>query len=397
MSGTVQPRFAQMVERVAPDGTDPWVLHWEARQAEAAGKDVIVLSVGDPDLDTPPPVVETAIRAMHAGDTHYTETLGRPALRAAIAARHAARSGQPVTADNVIVLGGTQNSLFVSSLCLAGPGDEIIALDPMYATYPATLRASGATLVPVATPAERDFHTDLEAVEAAITPRTRAIFVATPNNPSGVILGESEVDGLTEIARRRGLWLVSDEVYAGIAEGGRVPSLGARLPEQVLTVASLSKTHAMTGWRCGWLVGPKDFIDHAHDLAQCMLYGLPGFVQEAAVTALGMAEQSEASMREYCNRRREILYAGLKDVPGIRACRPQAGMFMLIDVRGTGLRGADFVPQLYRSEGVSVLDGSVFGEETRGFVRASFAVEEAMLHEAAQRIRRFCATLKKGS
>jgi aspartate/methionine/tyrosine aminotransferase len=397
MKGTVQPRFAKMVEQVAPDGTDPWVLHWEARQAEAAGQDVIVLSVGDPDLDTPPSVVDTAVRTMRAGDTHYTETAGRPALRAAIAARHAARSGQPVTADNVIVLGGTQNSLFVASLCVAGAGDEIIALDPMYATYPATIRASGAKLIPVPTPAARGFHTDLAAIEAAVSPRTRAIFLATPNNPSGVVLGEEEVEGLAEIARRRGLWLVSDEVYAGLADAGRVPSLGSRLPDQVLTVASLSKTHAMTGWRCGWLVGPADFVGHAHDLAQCMLYGLPGFVQEAAVTALAIAEQSEASMREYCNRRCEILYTGLKDVPGIRAYLPQAGMFMLIDVRGTGLNGSDFVPKLYRAEGVSVLDGSVFGQETRGFVRASFAVEERLLHEAALRIRRFCASLKAGA
>src|SRR6185369_10174890 len=131
MTGTVQPRFADIVERVLPDGTDPWVLHWEARQAEAAGKDVIVLSVGDPDLDTPPAVIDSAMRAMRSGDTHYTETLGRPTLRAAIAERHTARTGQSVTADNVIVLGGTQNALFVASLFVAGPGDEVIALDPM--------------------------------------------------------------------------------------------------------------------------------------------------------------------------------------------------------------------------------------------------------------------------
>jgi len=396
MNGPTRRRFASMAERVAPDGTDPWVLHWEARQAAAAGKDVIVLSVGDPDIETPPAVVDSAIRAMRAGDTHYTETAGRPALRAAVAARHIARTGQAVTADNVIVLGGTQNSLFVASLLLAGPGDEVIALDPMYATYPATIRASGATLVPVPTPEARDFHTDLALIEAAVTPRTRAIFVATPNNPSGVVLSDAEADGLAELARRRGLWLVSDEVYAGLAEGGRVPSLGARLPDQVVTVASLSKTHAMTGWRCGWLVGPQDLIAHAHDLAQCMLYGLPGFVQEAAVTAVAMAEKSEAAMREYCNRRSEILSSGLSGVPGIRAFRPQAGMFMLIDVRGTGLSGAEFVPRLYRAEGVSVLDGSVFGRETAGCVRASFAVEEAQLQEAARRIRRFCEGLAKG-
>jgi aspartate/methionine/tyrosine aminotransferase len=397
MNGPAHPPFAALARNVAPDGTDPWVLHWEARQAEAAGKDVIVLSVGDPDIDTPAAVIDAAVQAVRAGDTHYTETAGRPALRAAVAARHSARNGQGVTADNVIVLGGTQNALFVASLLLAGPGDEVIALDPMYATYPATIRASGATLVAVPTPEANDFHTDLSLLEQAVTPRTRAIFLATPNNPSGVVLGEAEIDGLAELARRRGLWLVSDEVYAGIADGGRVPSLGARLPDQVLTVASLSKTHAMTGWRCGWLVGPTDLIGHAHDLAQCMLYGLPGFVQEAAVTALSMAEEAESGMREYCNRRREILFSGLKGVPGIRAFRPQAGMFMLIDVRGTGLTGAEFVPQLYRAEGVSVLDGSVFGRETAGCVRASFAVEESRLHEAARRIRRFCAALvKKG-
>jgi aspartate/methionine/tyrosine aminotransferase len=291
------------------------------------------------------------------------------------------------------VLGGTQNGLFAASLLLAGPGDEVIALDPMYATYPATIKASGATLVRVPTPAAKGFHTDLALLEAAITPRTRAIFVATPNNPSGVVLREAEVDGLAEIARRHDLWLVSDEVYAGIAEGGRVPSLGAQLPEQVLTIASLSKTHAMTGWRSGWIVGPAHFVNHAHDLAQCMLYGLPGFVQTAAIAALAIAEESEASVREYCRRRREVLYQGLSGIRGLRPCWPEAGMFMLIDVRETGMDGADFVHRLYRAQGVSVLDGAVFGGETAGFVRACFASEEPVLHEAAVRIKRFCESL----
>jgi aspartate/methionine/tyrosine aminotransferase len=389
-----KPRFAALAERVAPEGTDPWVLHWEARQAAAAGEDVIILSVGDPDLDTPVPVVNTAIERMRSGDTHYTETAGRPALRAAVAARHTARTGQHVTPDHVIVLGGTQNGLFVASLCLAGPGDEVIALDPMYATYPATIKASGAKLVRVPTPAANDFHPDLAALEAAITPRTRAIFLATPNNPSGVVLSDAEADGIAAIARQHGLWVVSDEVYAGIAEGGRVPSLGARLPEQALTIASLSKTHAMTGWRCGWIVGPRDFINHAHDLAQCMLYGLPGFVQEAAVTALAMAEECEGRVREYCRERREILYAGLQGIGGIRACWPQAGMFMLIDIRATGLSGEEFVHKLYRAEGVSLLDGAPFGAAAQGFVRACFATDEAVLVEATRRIRRFCEDLE---
>ena len=386
-------RFAPFVERIAHEGADPWALHWRAREAAAAGKDVIVLSVGDPALDTPAPVVDAAIASLRAGDTHYTETVGRPGLRAAIAARHQWRTGQAVSADNVIVLGGTQNSLFVASLCLAGLGDEVITLDPMYVTYPQTIRASGATLVRVGTPASGNFRIDLAALESAVTARTRAIFVATPNNPTGVILTQAEVDGVAAIARRHALWVVADEVYAGLAEGGRVPSLGAALPDQVLTVASLSKTHAMPGWRAGWIVGPRDFIHHAEELALCMLYGLPGFIQAGAITAVEISDSSEATMREYCQVRRDLLFNALKDVPGIRCHWPDAGMFVLIDVRATGLATSEFVEQLFSTEGISLLDGAVFGRETTGFVRACFAVEAAVLRESAMRIRRFCENL----
>jgi len=197
--------------------------------------------------------VDKAVERLRARDTHYTETAGRPLLRAAIARSHTARTGQAVTAENVIflVVRRTACSCFPPA---RRPGDEIIAVDPMYVTYPATIQASGATLVPAPAPAAANFHPDLAALEAVITPRTRAIFLASPNNPTGIVLGDEEVRRLGDIARRRGLWIVSDEVYAGLAEGGRVPSLGARLPEQVLTVSSLSKTHAMTGWRTGWIV-----------------------------------------------------------------------------------------------------------------------------------------------
>ncbi len=384
-------RLSALAGQVAPEGIDPWVLHWQARHAHAAGEDVLVLSAGDPDLDTPTPVVEKAIERLRARDTHYTETAGRPLLRAAIARSHAARTGQAVTAENVIFLGGAQNGLFVASLLLAGPGDEIIAIDPMYVTYPATIQACGATLVRSPAPASGNFHPDFAALEAAITPRTRAIFLASPNNPTGVVLGDGEVEQLGEIARRRGLWIVSDEVYAGLAAGGRVPSLGARLPEQVLTVSSLSKTHAMTGWRAGWIVGPASFVSAANDVAACMLYGLPGFVQEAAITALEIAGEAERAMREYCQRRRDLMYAGLAGIAGLRPCLPDAGMFMLADIRDSGLSGGQFVRGLYDAERVSVLDGAVFGRTTEGFVRLCFAMEEREVNEACARIRRFCA------
>jgi aspartate/methionine/tyrosine aminotransferase len=386
-------QYSPLVKRIAGDGADAWLIHYAARAAHERGEDVILLSVGDPDLDTPAPVLERAIERLRAGDTHYTPATGRQHLREAIAASHRARTGQPVDAANVIFLAGAQNALFVTSLCIAAPGDEVIALEPLYPSYPATLEISGARMVRVAAPAEQGFRVDLAALEAAITPRTRALFFATPNNPSGVILSDADLAVIGALARRHSLWVVADEVYAGLAPSGRVPSLAAHMPEQVVTISSLSKSHSMPGWRAGWLVGPPQLVLHAEAMAQCMLFGLPGFVQEAAVTALSVADDAESRIREYCAVRRDLLLAELKGIRALKCYIPDAGMFMLVDVRDTGLSGYDFMCELYRAERVSVLDGGAFGKGTRGCVRVCFATDEARLRQAVVRIRRFVDTL----
>lgn len=386
-------QYSPLVKRITGDGADAWLVHYTARAAQERGEDVILLSVGDPDLDTPAPVLERAVESLRAGDTHYTPATGRRHLREAIAAAHRRRTGQPVDADNVIFLAGAQNALFTASLCIAGPGDEVIALEPLYPSYPATLEVGGARMVRVAAPAARGFRVDLAALEAAITPRTRALFFATPNNPSGVILSAADLAVIGGLARRHSLWIVADEVYAGLAAAGRVPGLAAELPDQVLTVSSLSKSHSMPGWRAGWLVGPRQLIIHAEAVAQCMLFGLPGFIQEAVVTALSVSDDAESRVRQYCAARRDFLLAELAGISGIECLVPDAGMFLLMDVRGTGLSGYDFMRRLYETEGVSVLDGGAFGRETSGFVRVCFAADQALLREAALRLRRFVKTL----
>jgi aspartate/methionine/tyrosine aminotransferase len=383
--------FSGLVGRISGEGADAWDTHYEALAARSRGEDVVILSVGDPDIDTPAPIVERAVEALRGGDTHYAPLAGRDALRAAIAALHRTRTAQQVGIGNVVFLSGAQNALFGASLCLAGPGDEVISLEPMYPTYPATIGVSGARLVRV--PAAAGFRIDLAALAAAITPRTKAIFVATPNNPSGVILTDSDMAVIGELARRHSLWIVADEVYAGLAPGGRVPGLAARLPDQVVTISSLSKSHAMTGWRAGWMVGPTALIDHVESLVLCMLFGLPGFVQEAALTALGIAPEAEARTRAYCEARRDVMIGGLKGAKGLHCHVPDAGMFTLVDVRDTGLTGREFVHRLYAAERVSVLDGAMFGAATRSHVRICFAADEAKLRDACTRIHRFTASL----
>ena len=388
-------KFSPLVDRIKGESVAAWTIHYEAREAQLRGEDVIVLSIGDPALESPAAVLDRAVETLRSGDVRYTPAAGRHALRAEIAQTHQRRTGQAVAAENVIFLSGAQNALYAASMCVAGPGDEVLALEPLYPSYPATIRASGAALVRVPAPAAGGFRPDLKALQAAITARTRALFFATPNNPSGVILSEADLEAIGELARRHALWIVADEVYAGLASGGRVPGLAARLPEQVVTISSLSKSHSMPGLRAGWLVGPKELVKHAESLAMCMLFGLPGFIQEAALTALQGSSAPEARIRELCAVRRDFLLQGLAGVRGIRCCVPDAGMFTLIDVRDTGLSGYDFMSGLYKSERVSVLDGGAFGEETRGFVRLCFATDEATLREAMVRIRRYVGNLAR--
>ena len=381
-------KFSPLVQRISGEGADAWRTHYEAAAARERGEDVIILSIGDPDINAPEPVIERAVERLRAGDTHYTAAGGRDALREAIARAHAERTGQAVQSENVVCLAGTQNALFVASLCLAGPGDEVITFDPLYPTYTATIEVSGARLVRA--PTGPGLRPDLGALESLVTPRTRAIFWATPNNPSGVILSESELTAIGAMARRHDLWLVSDEVYAGLAPAGRIPSLAATLPERVVTLGSLSKSHSMPGFRAGWLIGPRELAAHAESLSMCMLFGLPGFIQEAALTALSIAPQTERRIREFCDVRRERFVAGLQGVPNIRAFVPQAGMFLLLDVSDTGLSGYEFMRALYERRKVSVLDGAAFGHQTAHFVRICFATEEATIDAACERIRQFC-------
>ncbi len=388
-------RYSQFTRRIDGEGAAAWQLHWAAMEAKRAGRDVIVLSVGDPDFATPAAVTETAIASLRRGDTHYADSVGLPAARAAVAHRHSQNTGQQVDAANVAIVPGAQGGLFAAAMSLLDPGDEVLVPEPMYVTYEATLQATGATLVRVPCRAENGFRLDLRVLEAAVTDRSRAIFMANPNNPTGVVLSREELEGMARLAQRHDLWVVADEVYKALVFEGEHVSV-ASLPgmgERSITVSSLSKSHAMTGWRFGWVVGPKELITHVGHLGLCNLHGLPAFIQHAGIRGLQDDVPEIALMHAAYRRRRDIALAALSQVPGLRCHRPDAGMFMLLDVRGTGLTAADFAWRLFQQAGVSVLDANAFGRSAEGHVRLSFAIDELSLRQACERIAGFVAAL----
>ncbi len=388
-------RFASIVDRMAGAGTAAWDIHYAAIAAQRAGEDVIVLSIGDPDFATPEPITAAAIDALRAGDTHYCDVAGRPELRQAIADLHGRLTGQTVGADSAILVAGAQNGLYAAAMCLLEAGDEVIVFDPVYVTYEATLKATGANLVRVPCPAASGFRPDLDALRAAIGPRTRAIFFANPNNPTGVVMNAEEMQAIADLAQAHDLWVVADEVYESLTfeTPHRYFATLPGMRERTVSVGSLSKSHAMTGWRTGWVVACPELVSHIENLALNVLYGLPGFVQEAVLVAVRAYDEVTADMRELYRRRRDLVVEALADCAPLRVLKPEAGMFVLLDVRGSGLGSLDFAWKLFRETGVSVLDAAAFGPAAEGFVRLSYSLGEEQLLDACRRIRRFAAGL----
>ncbi|QRY81489.1 aminotransferase class I/II-fold pyridoxal phosphate-dependent enzyme [Pseudomonas sp. PDNC002] len=388
-------RYSSLVDRMVGPGVAAWDIHYAAIAAQRAGRDVIVLSVGDPDFATPDFITEAAVTSLRAGDTHYSDVAGKPELRQAIAALHERRCGQTVAPESVIVVAGAQNGLFAAAMCLLEKGDEVIVFDPVYVTYEATLKSTGATLVTVPTRPDTGFRPQAADLAAAITPRTKAIFLANPNNPTGVVLDREELLTIAELAHAHDLWVVVDEVYEGLTFEREHQSFAALpgMAERTLSIGSLSKSHAMTGWRTGWIIANPTLVGHLENLALNMFYGLPGFIQEAARVAVERHDEVVASMREIYRRRRDLVVAALSDCPRVKVLSPEAGMFVMVDVRDTGLSSLDFSWQLFHATGVSVLDAAAFGPQAEGFVRLSFGLSDESMAEACARIIRFVESL----
>ncbi|MCW8275021.1 aminotransferase class I/II-fold pyridoxal phosphate-dependent enzyme [Pseudomonas sp. PCH199] len=381
-------RYSALTQRIAGDGAAAWQIHDRALELRQQGVDVLLLSIGDPDFDTPHPIVLAAIDSLMAGDTHYPPVRGTQGLRDSIARRHRQRSGQVVSAEHVIVMPGAQCAVYSVAQCLLDPGDEVIVAEPMYVTYEGVFGAIGAKVLPVAVRPENGFRVDPQDVAALISPKTRAILLNSPNNPSGASLPLEVWQELASLCVHHDLWLISDEVYSDLLyEGEHIsPASLQGMAERTATINSLSKSHAMSGWRVGWVIGPETLVDHLDHLSLCMLFGIPEFIQNAAQLALDEDLPEVALMREEYRQRRDLVCSSLSHCPGIRVVRPDGGMFVMVDVRKTGLTAQQFAGRLLEGYGVSVLAGEAFGPSAAGHIRLGLVVDRPKLADACRRI-----------
>ena len=384
----------QITGLIGPEG-DGWGLFIRARQMIASGVAVVELTIGEHDIPTDPAILAAMDRAARAGHTGYAPVPGDDALREAVAARVTARTGQATGRDNVLITPGGQAALFAAHMAVCDPGDSALFIDPCYATYPGTIRAAGAR--PVAVPARAADGFQPRAGEiAARAAGARSLLINTPNNPTGAVYARPTLEAIADLCRARDLWLISDEVYdTQIWEGAHLsPRALPGMAERTLVVGSMSKSHAMTGSRIGWLVGPEAVIGHLIDLATHTTYGVPGFVQQAALFALAQGQQFEARIAAPFARRRDLVLRALAGQNLLRALPSQGGMYLFVDVSATGMDGAGFAHALLEEAHVAVMPGASFGQAGRDHVRLALTVADAQLLAAIQRMVDFAQALK---
>jgi arginine:pyruvate transaminase len=340
-------------------------------------------------------ILDAMDRAARAGATGYAPVPGLPELRAAVAARVAARTGVATGPEHVLIVPGGQAGLFAAHLAALEPGQAGLFPDPYYATYPGTVRAAGGVAVPLRTRPEAGFVPEPgEIARAARAHGAASLLINTPNNPTGAVYGRAALEGIAGACRAAGLWLISDEVYeTQVWRGTHLsPRALPGMAERTLVVGSMSKSHAMTGSRLGWVVGPEAAIAALADLATHTTYGVPGYIQQAALWALTEGGAAlEARIAAPFRRRRALVAAALEGAAGLRVRPMDGAMYAFLDIGATGLSGTAFAEALLEEEAIAVMPGESFGAAASGHVRVALTAADEGLEEALGRLARFAA------
>jgi arginine:pyruvate transaminase len=378
-----------MSDRLSGLGAAKWAVHVEGLARTAAGEKVTFLSIGEPDLPPPASVLDQAVASMRGGRLKYAAGQGEQVALDAIATHLSRRSGQEVSPDQIVYTAGTQNGLCTVLMTLVQTGDEVLVPDPYYATYEGLVAASGATFVPVPTLPEDGFHVTAKQIEAAITPRSRVLLLNTPSNPTGAVLSQNEIDEIGEVCERHDLWIVVDEVYADLTYSAPFCSPFDRphLRHRTLAVSSISKSHALPGFRAGWIASPLEVTQRLVLVAEAMLFGSQPFIEDALAVALSQRHPEVENLSAAFKDRAQQLVGAFEGSTAAKARMPEGGMFIMVDIRETGMSGDDFAWMLLNDHDIVVMPGESFGTGGAGHIRLALTNDVKILREAGARIR----------
>lgn len=353
-------RLSRRIETLEASGEDGWTIHYRAREMRAAGRDVISLCVGDHDFAPDPVILDAMHAAARAGQVKYGPVAGMDTLRDLVADRHGA------TREEVAITSGGQAALFAAICAAIDPGDRVGVIDPFYATYPSTIRAAGGVVVPIPVRSRNGFAPT--AQDLAPIRGLKALLVNTPNNPTGAVYGRETLDMIAGYCLENDVILISDEVYASQVWAGAhlAPRNVHGLKQRTITLGSFSKSHAMTGFRIGWVLAPARVIALLRHLANATTYGTPEFIQAGALAALGADDGAQVAA---IYRARRDLALRILDEGGMRVIPPQGGMYVMCDIRPTGQSGIAFAERLLTDKGIAVMPGESFGQAAAGHIR----------------------------
>ncbi|WP_147105780.1 pyridoxal phosphate-dependent aminotransferase [Tateyamaria sp. syn59] len=382
--------LSQRMQTLTGGGSDGWDVFIKARKMIAAGTPVTELTIGEHDIRTAAPILQDMHRSAMGGHTGYAMVPGTDALRDMVAERTTARTGVHTTRDNVLITPGGQAALFAAHAAACDPGDTALYLDPYYATYPGTIRGVSAVPQAIITRAEDAFQPRAADIDARAS-GARSLLINSPNNPTGTVYSRATLEGIAQVCMDHDLWLISDEVYdTQVWEGAHLsPRALPDMAALTLVVGSMSKSHAMTGSRCGWIVGPEEVIGHLITFATHTTYGVPGFIQDASVFALGQGPAFEAEVAAPFLRRRAIAQRVLGSRNTIGMIPAQGAMYLMLDIRATGLTGDDFANALLDHHHIAVMPGESFGQAAAGHVRVAMTIDDAAFEQALRTLADF--------
>ena len=389
-------KLSDKITGLTGGGSDGWDVYYRAKDLIAKGQDILELTQGEHDIRTDNSILAAMHQDAASGNTGYPLLPGRAELRDMVAQRVTSRTGVTTSRDNVCIMPGGQAGLFAAHFAVCNRGDRAMFIDPYYATYPGTIRAAGGVPVPIPTQSDNGFQPLSDDI-ARHAGDTVSLLINTPNNPTGVVYSRNTLEGIAKVCTGSDLWLISDEVYdTQVWEGKHIsPRTLPGMVERTLVIGSLSKSHAMTGSRIGWIVGPADTIAEIINLTTNTTYGVPNFIQGAAIYALSQGNRLEQTIAAPFRRRRDLVLGLLQDNPTLKPIPIQGAMYLMLDIRPTGLTGEEFAFDLLDTEKIAVMPGESFGRASAGHIRIAMTVDDDQLRDALRRIIQFAEDIEK--